>query len=171
MIYRAFTAMFVVLLIAMTAASLPADVWIVREDGIGPVKIGMKLRQLNSALQEKFEMPEDTSDQGCFYVTSTKHPAVKFMIEDGALSRIDVDRAGISTAEGVQVGDSEARVREVYGSRMKVEPSKYGGPRGHFLTIRSDSGGLGIRFETEKGKVARFYAGKFASIQYVEGCL
>lgn len=72
----------------------------------------------------------------------------------------------MATSEGVQVGDSEEHVKQVYGSGLKVEPHHY--TDGHYLTLRS--GNYGIRFETEKRKVSTFYAGTFEAIQYVEGC-
>ena len=131
----------------------------------------MSLSQLNAVLHEKFSMPESKDDQGCFYVNPTRHPHVALMIEDGRLARIDVDGPGVATAEGIQVGDSEARVLQVYGSRLKVEPHAYTGPEGHYLTVRSKSGRYGIRFETDKGKVETFYAGRFKAVQYIEGCL
>jgi hypothetical protein len=113
-------------------------------------------------------MPHDKGDQGCFYVKPAKHAHIAFMIEGGHLARIDVDKAGISTAEGVQVGDSEAHTLQVYGPRLKIEPHHY--TEGHYLTIRSVNGRYGIRFETEKGKIQTFYAGRFEAVQYVEGC-
>jgi hypothetical protein len=170
MISRVLIAVLTMLTVVSSGSAVLADVWVVREDGVGPVKIGMSLPQLNAALHERFAMPEAKEDQGCFYVTSTKHPVVSFMIEDGVVVRVDVDGAGLSTAEGIEVGDSEARARKIYGSKMKVEPHQYTGPEGHYLTIRSENGKLGIRFETDKGKIARFYAGKFEAVQYVEGC-
>jgi hypothetical protein len=30
--------------------------------------------------------------------------------------------------------------------------------------------GTGVRFETDKGKITTYYAGKYDAIQYVEGC-
>ena len=170
MILRKLTVL-VVLTIATISISLADDTWVVREDGVGPVKVGMNLSQLNAVLHERFSMPYSKEDQGCFYVKPAKHAHIAFMIEDGRLVRIDVDKAGISTAEGVQVGDSEARALQVYAPRLKVESSKYGGPGGHYLTMRSVNGRYGIRFETEKGKMRTFYAGGFDAIQYVEGCL
>lgn len=153
----------VMVLIAICSA---ADGWVIRQIGIGPVKVGMSLSQLNTALHERFAMPKSKEDQGCFYVTATKHPQVSFMIEDRRLVRIDVDKAGVPTTEGVQVGDSEEHVKQVYGSRLKVEPQHY--TDGHYLTLRN--GNHGIRFETDEGKVSTFYAGAFEAIQYVEGC-
>ena len=92
------------------------------------------------------------------------------MIEDGRLSRVDVDAPGISTTNGVQVGDSEAKALSVYGGRLKVEPHHYV-ENGHYLTILSRGGQYGMRFETEKGKIQSFYAGRLEAVRYVEGCL
>ena len=146
------------------------DVWVIREDGVGPAKVGMTLSQLNTVLGEKFAMPIEKDGQACFDVQSTKHPHVSFMIEDGHFSRVDVDAPGITTTEGVQVGDSEAKALRVYGPRLKVEPHHYIDD-GHYLTVRSSNGRYGMRFETEKGKITSFYSGRFASVQLVEGCL
>jgi hypothetical protein len=159
-----------VFVIVSISTSLAADAWAVREDGFGPVKIGMSLPQLNLVLHEKFSKPDNKEDQGCFYVNPAKHAHIAFMIENGRLVRIDVDGAGVPTVKGIQVGDSEQRARQVYGARLKVEPHAYTGPEGHYLTIRSSSGGYGIRFETDNGKIETFYAGRFDAIQYVEGC-
>ncbi len=144
--------------------------WTLHFDGIGPVKVGMSLSQLNAALQEKFKMPKARDEQGCFYVTSLRHPHVSFMIEHGKVSRIDIDGRGVPTDRGIQVGDSEKKVRKVYGAAVKVGPHAYTSEEsGHYLTVRS--GEVGLRFETAKGKVDSFYAGRFASVEYIEGCL
>jgi hypothetical protein len=146
------------------------NAWVLRFDGIGPVKIGMSLSQLNTALQEKFAMPKARDDQGCFVVTSSRQPHVSFMLEDGKVTRIDVDSGGIPTDKGIQVGNSEKEVLKVYGTVVKIEPHAYTvDESGHYLTIRN--GNLGLRFETSKGKIDSFYAGQFASVQYIEGCL
>jgi hypothetical protein len=153
------------------AVSWAADDWVVRPDGVGPVKVGMSLAQLNAASHERFAMPAEKGDQGCFYVHPKSHPQVAFMIEDGKLVRVDVDKRGISTIEGIQVGDTQARTQQVYGAKAKVEPSQYTGEEGgRYLTVRSPDGHSGIRFETEKGKITTFYAGTYTAIQYIEGC-
>jgi hypothetical protein len=157
--------------LALTRSSVQAnEEWIVRDDGVGPVKVGMTLPELNKVLGENHSMPKNKGDQGCFYVRPAGHAHVAFMIEDGRFVRVDVDGPGISTAEGIQAGDSEEHVRQVYGGRAKVEAHHYI-PGGHYLTVRSGDGRYAIRFETEKGKIQRFYAGRFAAVQYVEGCL
>jgi hypothetical protein len=156
--------------LCLMGSSLANDTWVVREDGVGPVKIGMTLSQLNTVLHSKFSMPAAKDNQGCFYVNPSKHPRIAFMIEDGRLVRIDVEIAGVATSEGIQVGDSESRALRVYGFRLKVEPHAYTGPEGHYLTARSKDGRFGRRFETDQGKITMFYAGRYKAIQYIEGC-
>jgi hypothetical protein len=169
MILRRLTVL-VGLTIAIISISMADDGWVIREDGVGPVKVGMTLSQLNTVLHEKFSMPHSKDEQSCFYVGPTKHAQIAFMIQAGRLVRIDVDEAGVSTAEGIQVGDSESRALQVYGPRLRVKPHAYTGPQGHYLTIRSSNGRYGIRFETGEGKITMFYAGRFDAIQYIEGC-
>lgn len=141
---------------------------VLREDGLGRAKIGMTLDQLKAAIPGKVEEEESGSDS-CFYVHALGDNKAYFMMIDGRLARIDVKSPGIQTSTGIQVGDSEERVQQVYGSRMKLSPHKYI-DTGHYLTVRSADGHLGVRFETENGKLLTFYAGTYEAIQYVEGC-
>ena len=145
-----------------------SNTWVLREDGIGPVKIGMTLSELNSVLHEETLMTDDKDNEGCFYVKPKKLANALFMIIDGRLARIDVDGLGITTERGILVGDSESHTLRVYGPSVKVVPNIY--TDGHYLTVRSRTGEYGIRFETDKGKIERFYAGEFTAIQFVEGC-
>src|SRR6476646_8249436 len=157
-------------LFATVAVCTAAHEWVVRFDGAGPVKIGMSLSELNAVLHENFSMPEDKDEQACFYVEHAKHPGVAFMVEKEHVTRIDVDASGVATAEGIKIGDSESRAMQVYGNKLKVEPHHYTGPEGHYLTVLSNNGRYGIRFETDEGKIVRFYAGQQQAIALVEGC-
>ena len=145
-----------------------ADPWVVRDDGVGPVKIGMTLAQLSAVLHEKLSEQESDNDS-CYYVTASKHDHIAFMIIDGRVERIDVDAPGIATSTGVQVGNSELSVRKIYGTGVKVTKHAYV-DTGHYLTVRSADGRHGVRFEIDNGKVTMFYVGKFDAIQYIEGC-
>jgi hypothetical protein len=152
--------------------SIAGDAWTVRPDGAGPVKIGITLSQLSSVLQEKFRMPEDKEDQDCFFVGSHKHQGLFFMIEKGRLSRITVHVHGMSTTEGIQVGDSQKRVWQVYGSRVKPEKNIYLSYPSNdpILTIESEDGRFGMSFVTEGDKVRVFYAGRLDSIRHAARC-
>jgi hypothetical protein len=161
-----------ILLLALTilsaGSSFADEEWTVRDDGIGPVKIGMTLSQLNTTLGETFAVPPNREDQACFSVSPAKHASVSFLIEQNLFARIDVDEPGTSTSEGVQVGDSEAQALKAYGRRLEITPRH--DTEGHYLTVRSADGRYGIKFETEKGKIEAFYAGRAEAIQYVDGC-
>jgi hypothetical protein len=145
-----------------------ADGWIVREDGIGPVKIGITRTQLGITLHEKL-VEEESGNDSCFFVHARGRDHVTFMIIDNRVVRIDINVPGYKTSAGIQVGDSEMYARRVYGSRIKVTQHQYL-DTGHYLTVRSDDGRHGIRFETDGKKITMFYAGTYDAIQYVEGC-
>lgn len=142
--------------------------WVLRFDGIGPVRIGMSLSDLKRTLHN--EATEETSGgDACFYVTPTKHPQVGFMIIKHGVVRIDVTDKGVLTSKGIQVGDSESTVKAAY-PHLTIGPHAYTAPDGRYLTVYSSDGRLGIRFETYKGKITGFYAGTSEAIQYIEGC-
>ena len=142
--------------------------WIVRDDGIGPVKIGMTRSQLSAALREKL-VDEESGNDICFFVHARGHDHVAFMIIDNRVVRIDINAHGYKTSLGIQVGDSEAYARRLYGPRMKVTGHQYI-DTGHYLTVRSSDRRHGVRFETDSGKITMFYTGTYEAIQYVEGC-
>ncbi len=129
----------------------------------------MSLPQLNTVLHEKLPLPAAKDDQACFYVSAKQQPKLSFMMLEGQLARIDVREPGPRTTMGIQVGDSEKHALQVYGSKLKIDPHKYI-DNGHYLTAKSGDGHYGIRFETEDGKITRYYAGRFEAIQLVEGC-
>jgi hypothetical protein len=124
---------------------------IVREDGIGPAKIGMSFAPLSSSLHQK-PSEEDSGSESRFYVHGRGHDHIDFMIIDARRVRIDLDAPGILTTSGLQVGDSEARARKVCGPKMKVVGHKYV-DRGRYLTGHSHDRRYGVRFETDKGKI------------------
>jgi len=142
------------LLLAMVlvAVSLANHARVIREDGVGPVKIGMTLIPLSAALHQ--ELAADERDvQGGFHLKASGHDNVSFMIIDGHVARVEVAAPGVRTSTGIQVGESEAQVH-----------------RHRTLRDGRFSQCYGIRFETDKGKITMFYAGNYDAIQYVEGC-
>lgn len=146
-----------------------SNTWTLRFDGIGPVKVGMNISQLNAALQEIVVSPKDKDSQACFYVDSAKHPGIAFMLENRRVTRVDLIKPDLSTTDGFHIGDSENHLMQKYGQRLKVEPHQYV-DNGHYLTLRSTDGKNGIRFETDTGKIISIYAGRLHAIEYIEGC-
>jgi len=143
---------------------------IVRLHGIGPVRIGMSLSDLNRVLHTHYTKPTDPDEQACSYVEVPHHSGIELMILDGRVARVDVDNASTRTAKGIHNGDSESHALQAYGKRLEVEPHEYYPETGHYLTLYSKDEKLGIRFETDDGKITRYYAGTTRAIALVEGC-
>ena len=142
----------------------------VTERGMGPLRVGMTIAEARRLLG-LFDVSTAREDFKCDYATAAGlPPGVSVMVARGIVARIEVDSASVATAEGARVGDTEARVRTLYGNRVAVTPHEY--TDGHYLTVtpvsRSDS--LRIIFETDKGIVTTYRAGKLPEVAYVEGC-
>jgi hypothetical protein len=159
-----------VCLLATAFGAGALDPWPVRLDGIGPVRVGMDLPDLNKVLHTSYSKPTDPDEQSCFYVDVPHQPGVGIMILDGHVARVDVDHDRTRTAEGVRKGDTEAHALEVYGRKLGVTPSHYDPESGHLLTLFSRDRKFGIRFETEDGNIVRYYAGTVRAIALIEGC-
>jgi hypothetical protein len=151
------------LCLTLVGSSLGSDAWVVREDGVGPVKIGMTLAKLSATLHQKLSEDKFGTDN-CFYAHARGHDNVSFMIIDAVCCDVNVEAPGIETSTGIQVGDSEAQVRRVYGSKIKMTALQYV-DTGHYLTVVFPDGRYGVRFVTDKGKFTVFYAGKYDAIQ------
>ena len=139
--------------------------------GIGALRVGMTVPEARNAVP-RFEVSEDALKIGCGYATAPELPAgVSVMVENGIVARVEVDTTGIPTPEGALVGDTEQRVKSLYGNRISVSPHKY--TDGHYLTVRptflADSA-YRIVFETDGQRVLEYRVGKPPQVDYVEGC-
>jgi len=155
----------------LTAAHANSKEWTVGFDGFGPVKIGMTPKEVNKVLDVRNPDPPEVLSEECYYLVPTRRiKKIQFMVFSGVVTRIDVDNSEIQTNLGARIGDSEARLKKLYGARLKIEPHFYSGTDGRYLTVLSSDGRRAIRFETYKGRVTRFYAGRLGEVQFVEGC-
>lgn len=152
-----------------TAVAAPA--WVVSATGIGRVRIGWSVAQLNQALGEQLKPTYEVSDQ-CDHLRPAGLPAgVSLMVVLDTVVRVDVDTTGVPTAEGAGVGDTEARILALYRGRIRVEPHKYTGPEGHYLIVTIPSDTLSrIIFETDGHTVQNYRAGRRPAVEFVEGC-
>jgi hypothetical protein len=137
--------------------------------GIGPVRAGMTLAELRDALDSvRFTDPDSMR---CAYPKFRGLPeGVWVMVEQGVVGRIDVQKGDVTTAEGIRIGDSKAKVQSTYGARMRAVPHKY--TDGQYLEISSPQDTVHlIVFETNvQGTVLRFRSGKVPQVRYVESC-
>ena len=111
----------------------------VTEHGIGPLRVGMTVKEARAALG-MFEVSAPAQQSACDYATTVGlPPGVSVMVESGTVGRIDVDSNSVGTAEGARIGDSEESVRRLYGERVSVSTHEY--TDGHYLTVKSSSSG------------------------------
>jgi hypothetical protein len=87
-----------------------------------------------------------------------------------SLARIDVRDTTWSTDEGIRIGDTEARVAQVYGDRVTTSPHKYTGPQGHYMTVTPTDTAYRIVFETDGQRVVNWRVGRMPEVEWVEGC-
>ena len=145
------------------------DSWTARPDGVRGLRIGITAAALRTALAMP---PAATAAEACTYLDRPNIPVrLYFMLVSDTLVRIDVRDSTVLTAEGARVGDSEARVTELYAGRVTTQPHKYTGPTGHYLVVTSpgDTTHL-IVFETDGERVTNYRVGRKPEVQWVEGC-
>lgn len=140
--------------------------------GYGALRIGMTVANAATALNSP--IPSTVGlDTACAYVhLASAPPGMRIMVAGGTVARIEIDSSSIATGLGARVGDSEARVLELYGSRVKVEPHKYL-PNGHYLVVApippTDSA-YRLIFETDGSRVTAYRAGRLPQVEWVERC-
>lgn len=142
------------------------------EDGLGQIQIGMTLDDaVNMGLLN--ENPNmNTKCDFVFPAVGAGIPdGVSAMVVKGKVVRIDVDTGAVTTEDGAKIGDTEERVKNIYGEELKVEPHKII-PEGHYLVVLGDStsAGKALVFETDGKHVTSFRAGRLPEVKWVEGC-
>ena len=142
------------------------------EDGLGQIQIGMTLDEaVNMGLLN--ERPD--IKQACDFVFPAVGAGIPFgvnvMVVKGKVARIDVDTGTVTTEDGAKIGDSEDKIKSIYGDELKVSPHKYI-EGGHYLTVVGDSASAGkaMVFETDGKQVTMFRAGRVPEVEWVEGC-
>jgi hypothetical protein len=96
---------------------------------------------------------------------------VSVMVVKGKIARIDVDTGSVTTEEGAKIGDTEEKIKSIYGDDLQIHPHKYI-TGGHYLVVPGDSASAGkaLVFETDGQHVTMFRAGRQPEVQWVEGC-
>jgi hypothetical protein len=157
--------------IAPVASAAPAGegeaAWVVTAGGAGPVRVGGDASALGARVSVE---GAGGTVETCQYVRPPgAPPGVGVMVVDGRVARVDVDSGRVATAEGVRVGDPEARVRSLYAGRVREQPHKY--TRGRYLVVTPAGAPDGrIVFETDGSAVTRYRAGRIPEVEWVERC-
>lgn len=153
-------------------------------NGIGAIKIGMNLPEVALAVKNRLYVSYGGNDS-CYYLkTEGELKDVSFMvtkdeaksrqkhITSDVIARIDINNPNITTISGAKIGDTEARIKSLYGGKIKVSPHPYN-DNGHYLTlVPEDKADKNYRviFETDGQRVISYRVGKLPEVRYVEGC-
>ena len=142
--------------------------WQVTYAGIGSIKAGMGIDELRIVSRGQYTIPDKLDE--CDYVRpSAGHKGVGLMMIKGEVARVDVTEGSTATVEGAKIGDTEDRIKSLYGDRVKVMPHKY--TSGHYLVVTpSSASNHRLVFETDGSKVLRYRSGREPEVEFVEGC-
>ncbi len=144
--------------------------WIATPRGIGALRAGATVTEAWRAIDPGRPAPD--SLEPCDHVAVPGAPGrVLAMIFEGRVARIEVRDSAVATDRGARVGDSEARVQQLYGERLSVEPHEY--TDGHYLVVTPDAAAdsaYRLIFETDGERVLQYRVGLLPSVAWVEGC-
>jgi hypothetical protein len=148
-------------------AALPAP--LLTFAGYGRVEFGMTVAEASQALGATAKADSAAPDsQACGYASFSAYPHARFMIEEGRITRAEVDSAA-RNALGLTVGMPLTEVRKRF-PEVKVTPHKYD-DAGHYLIFASRSGKSEIVAEESSGLITVIRGGLLPAVEYVEGCL
>jgi hypothetical protein len=143
-------------------------------DGLGPIKIGMTLAQVERLLGKTLEVSDAASgSEECEDAGPLPGlPDVTLMLSNKIVMRIDVFGEGkIRTAAGAGIGSSESEIKRLYRG-VTVEPNFYDSSE-HYMKVRSTdpkNSELLMLFDTDGRKVTAFRVGRASFVQLIEGC-
>jgi hypothetical protein len=173
-------------ILAVGGQSLVGE-WTVFLRGVGPLTIGVSLGEVRRIVGDptailllslhdaRPPLPREPDDSPCAYLATTKVPnQIGLMFQRGRLARIDVWNPGIRTIGGAQVGDTEARILELYGAGIKVTQHDYPPVGAHYMIVTpvdTEDHAYQMLFETDGAKVTRFRVGLKEAVALKEGCL
>ena len=147
--------------------------------GFGPLRIGMTRAEVEAALgaDANPDAVGGPDPQACDQFRPARAPeGLLVMVENGVLTSVWLTRnPALETDRGVNVGDTAAEVRRVYGAAAVSSPHKYESAPAEYLTVwagadHDSPAARGVKFTVSADGKVQSIAGGGPSIQYVEGC-
>ncbi|HEX6375205.1 MAG TPA: hypothetical protein VFZ91_05750 [Allosphingosinicella sp.] len=157
-------------LLALALAGVAPAPQVITLYGLGPLRIGLGVAELRTRFRATAGEAYPDPEVDCAYWTSPLYPGVNMMVAGGRLVRLETEDDRYRTPGGARVGMTEAAVRALYGTRMRVEPHPYMGPEGKYLIVRAHREPLGLIIETWEGRARSLRVGYWRSVQLIEGC-
>ena len=145
---------------------LPVSAGVLSAQGIGAVRFGMSLAEAEQAQGGKATLPE-AFDPACSMVRLAGLPKLRFMVENGIVTRADAE-PGIRSNVGLSVGDELGQVLDAH-PEARLTPHKYDA-NARYVSFPSADGQAALILEETGGKVSRMRAGLQPAVGYVETC-
>jgi hypothetical protein len=151
------------LVAAVTGCSSTAPV--LRYNGVGAVAFGGSLAETEVLLGES--VAGRITDTACQFVEFDALPGLRFMVEDGVITRADTS-PGVRTELGVQIGDTMDSVVRLYPDVLiRNNENIFDGV---YLLFPAGDGRHAIIMEAVGNKIVAIRAGVEPSVGYVDGC-
>lgn len=150
--------------VVAAATALPSNAKL-STAGLGPVKIGMTVAQVERAGKRELDFEGGDANSLCAMARLGKN--VFGLFSKGRLARVYVRSRLYATKAGIRVGDSQRKVVASYGPSLVRSPHKYVVGGFYFkLTI----GSRRLVFETDGREVDEMSSGRKPEVDWVEGC-
>jgi len=154
---------------------------ILRMDGIGPIKVGMSVKEAEKAAGVKLPSIQEEMNDCTFVAPNGNFKEIMFMAMKGKIVRAGVASEGFSqnkskvrTAEGIGIGDSMKKVKEIYKGRIQSQGHPYGKEEKDFYLLVTPKNPKEKKhlmiFEIMEGTVQTFRSGFKGDVQASEGC-
>jgi hypothetical protein len=139
--------------------------WRMTRHGFGRLKVGLNRAQIERRTGRRLRFSYNTGPCAIWGIRGVRGLAI--MTTRGRLARVDAYRGTWRTSLGIQRGDTEAQVRELY-PRLRTRPHPYD-PDGQYLIVPGPN--RRVVFETDgDNEVTSFRGGRVPEIMYIEGC-
>lgn len=152
------------ILSALLGVCATASSQVLSPDGYGKVHFGQQLAQVERQLGQRAS--PRPSDPACSMVGFKRYPQVRFMVEQGVITRADA-KTIVRNSAGVTSRMSTAEVLRRQPT-MQSQPHKYD-EHGQYLVLAKGED-KALIFEAAKGKLQRVRAGIKPAVEYVETC-
>jgi hypothetical protein len=139
--------------------------WRLTRHGFGRLTVGLNRAQMERRTGRKLKFSYNTGPCAIWDLRGAR--GISIMTTRGRLARVGIYRGTWRTILGVQIGDTEAEVRELY-PQLRTRPHPYD-PDGRYLIVPGPN--RRVVFETDgNDEVTSFRGGRMPQIMYIEGC-
>jgi len=91
------------------------------------------------------------------------------MFQNGVITHARVDTRGITSDLGINVGDPALKIKELYGSKLEIQPNHYD-EEAFYYFMWQHKWNSGIKYDVGSDGIVQTISGGDGTIRLVEGC-